>query len=794
MAGFVTPVASGRPTPSIAAMPSPFGTAFSAAGLFVLLALPGTARAQDTGQGGNAPSGADAARAAAPVDPMALPRPSLAVRATTGAITVDGRLDEPAWQSADSTVGPFWLNVPVQGVPQSNRTVVRVLQDADALYFGAVLYDARPDAIVSSGLQQDFPPVDGDMFAVMLDTYHDRTNGYVFGVNPAGAIWDAQSFNDSRDVEGSWEGVTEAHTARFEGGWSVELRIPFTTVRYRPSAEPQTWGLNIMRRLKHRNEDAMWAPLPRQFRPYKFSVAGTLTGVRVTRPARNLGVKPYVLANTTAGAEVDGATTGAVGVDAKWGITPRLTLDATVNTDFSQVEVDQQQVNLTRFSLFFPEKRDFFLENQGTFAFQDVQIRNYRTGSGPSTFRLFHSRRIGLSADRQPVPILGGARLTGRAAGFEVGVLEMQTRRNDLGPAENFGVARLKRDLGGGLVLGGLVVNRQATAGSEAWNRSYGVDANWSPLPPLLVSAYAARADYGGGWDARLPDTATHGDRGTAMLQAAWRDDLWDTSVLLKHVGDAFDPGAGFVARRGVRRLFATVGAHPQPRLPGVAEVNPYVDLDWFTNLDGVMETRQVSPGIGVTFNDTGVLTVERSTRYERLFEPLSVAGGRVPAGTYRFAETTLSYKANGGRPLSGNVSVSRGGFYDGTRTSVGGSLRWRPDPRLSLELGAQRNALVIGGEAIDANLYSLKADLARDTRTFLMGFVQYNQATRELVGNVRFNFIHAPLSDVFLVWTERRSLLSDEEVARTRPDDLLGWSPLRQRGLTLKVTRLVAF
>jgi hypothetical protein len=721
-------------------------------------------------------------RSTEPVDPLAVPRPTLAVGRTRGPIRLDGILDEPAWARADSTEGPFWLTLPRQGIRQDFRTTVRMVQDEDALYVGAVLYDPEPEAIVTAGLEQDFETQDSDLFGITLDTYHDRSNGFVWAVNPEGAVFDAQAFNDSREVERAWEGVVEVGTTTRPDGWAVEMRIPFTTLRYAASDEPQTWGMNLFRRVRRRSEDAMWAALPRQFRPYKFSLAGTLTGLRLGQPPRNLSVKPYVLGTATAGGAVNGATTGDVGADLKWGVTPRLTLDVTVNTDFSQVEVDQEQVNLTRFGLFFPEKRDFFLENQGVFAFQDVTVRNFRMGSSPRNFRLFHSRRIGLSDARRPVPILGGARLTGRAGPFELGFLEMQTRESGEGPAENFAVARVRRQVGS-LTLGGMVVNRQETGGDDVYNRAYGVDLNWSPRPEMIVTAYGARTDY----------TDAGGDREAGMIQVAWRDPLWDASVLAKHTGDGFEPGVGFVARNGVRRLFATVGAHPQPRLPWVQEVNPYLDVDWFTNLDGVMETRELTPGLGITFLDNSVLTLEHIDHFERLFEPLGIAGGEVPEGTYEYAEWALRYIASGARTLSGSVTLRHGDFFDGRRTSVGAQLQYRPDPRLSLTAGVQHNDLRIGGEALTADLYSLKAQLARDTRTFLLAFVQYDQADEELVTNVRFNLIHAPLSDVFLVYTERRSFLDTDEVQRLDPE-VEEWRDVRERGLTLKVTRLVGF
>ncbi len=523
-----------------------------------------------------------------PVDPTTMPRPSLAAHRIDGGIRIDGHLDEPAWAAADSSTSDFIQVQPNPGYPASEPTTIRILYDADALYIGATLYESEPDKLIVPGLEQDFATHDSDIFGIALDTYHDRQNGFLFAINPAGAVWDAQTFNDGRDVAVAWEGIVNVRTSVGADRWTVEMEIPFATLRYNPVAGDQVWGLAFSRRIRHLNEESNWAPTERQHKLYKFSLEGTLTGLRDLQKGRNLWLKPYVLGSRTTGQTLpDAVNHGDGGLDAKWGLTPRMTLDLTANTDFSQVEVDQEQVNLDRFSLFFPEKRDFFLENEGTFAFQDVTIRNYKTGSSPSSFKLFHSRRIGLSPERTPLPIAGGARLTGKVSErTEVGFLEMQTRTDGpsdapgLYPAENFAVARVKTLLGDASNLGVMFVNRQqtASAGVRDYNRSYGVDGNLTLFDDLVLSAYAAHTDE------RAP---TGNSREAAMFQAAWRDPLWDASVLLKHIGDDFNPGLGFVDRVGVRRLYATVGAHPQVHRERVFEVNPFVEADFYQNLDG---------------------------------------------------------------------------------------------------------------------------------------------------------------------------------------------------------------
>jgi hypothetical protein len=719
-----------------------------------------------------------------PVDPTAIPRPSLAALRVEHPIRIDGVLDEAAWLQADSSTSDFIQVRPNPGYPSSHPTTVRILYDDENLYVGATLFEDEPEKLVVPGLEQDYSTADSDMFAVLLDTYHDKQNGFLFAINPGGAVFDAQAFNDQRDLVTSWEGVVEVRTSVGGDRWTVELAIPFSTLRYNPVQGPQVWGLNFSRRLRHFNEETNWAPTERQYKAFKFSLAGTLTGLRDLPKSRNLWAKPYVLGSRSTLAGVAGGAADHVdgGLDAKWGVTPRMTLDLTVNTDFSQVEVDQEQVNLDRFSLFFPEKRDFFLENEGTFAFQDVSMRNYKTGSSPEKFKLFHSRRIGLSPDRTPLPMAGGARLTGKVGDrVEVGFLEMQTRTDGppgtpgLFPAENFAVARVKTLLGNASNLGIMMVNRQETAGAGArdFNRSFGVDGSLTVRSKLILSAYAARTD----------EADPTGDSRTAgMVQAAYRDPLWDVSVLAKHIGDDFNPGLGFVDRRGVRRLYTTVGAHPQPGHRRLYELNPYVEADVYTDLSGKLESRSLTGAFAVAFTDGDVFTVQATNRYEDLFDDTPIAGVTVAAGRYEWREARASYQIAGSKRVSGTFAVSGGDFYDGSRLSYTASARFRPSQHFTADLGLNRNDLTLNDTDFTADVYSLRLRWARDVRTFLMGFVQYNQTTEELISNVRFNLIHAPLSDLFVVFTERRSMA-----------DGVATSVL-ERGLTLKVTRLLSF
>lgn len=736
----------------------------------MLLAIPFGVSAQDAGI--HTQPGDSSASLVYPIDPETALRPSVRALRTTSPIVLDGILDEESWQQADSS-GDFIINLPRVGYPASENTVIRVLYDERNLYIGAHAYDSEPDRLTISGLQQDFQTHDSDVFAVAIDTYHDYQNAFLFATNPAGATFDAQVFNDSRQTNRAWEGVIHIKTQMHDEGWTAEIAIPFTTLRFARTDGEQIWGINFMRRVRRQNEDGYWAPIDRQYRVHKMSRAGTLTGLTDLRQGRNLTLKPYASAGRKVGAlrVDDSGNEFDAGFDLKYGVTPRLTLDVTAFTDFSQVEVDQEQVNLTRFPLFFPEKRDFFMENEGIFTLGDLTERNYRMGSSLHQFTLFHSRRIGLSEDRQPVPILGGARLTGRLGGFEVGLLNVQTQSsNDISP-ENFAVARLRRNVLGNSDVGFMFINRQPNGGDTTgyYNRSFGLDGNFRLLRYMIINSYFTATDE--------PDVT--GNRNAARVQVAWRDPVWDASVFAKHVGDAFNPEVGFVLRRNVRQLFATVGAHPQPGIPQVIEFNPYVDVDLISSLDWTLESRAINGGLGTTFIDGGILTLQHSNRWERLLEADDVLGIEIPAGEYRFGDASLDYRSSGARVISGNVRLSHGGFFNGEKTSVALGALLRPSFHLSIDGTAQHNAVMLSDSSFTADVFGGRIRYAYSTKLFLSAFVQYNTSSDELVTNVRFNFIHAPLSDLFLVYTERRDVAN---------------GILLDRVLTAKVTRLFAF
>jgi hypothetical protein len=704
-----------------------------------------------------------------PIVPEAAARPIAHAVRSAGAIAIDGYLEEDAWQLADSLT-TFVQSKPRTGHPASERTVVRFLYDADNLYISARCYDSTPDGLTVPSLEQDFQSQDSDVFGISLDTYHDRRNGFMFLINPQGAIKDVQLFDDSRSENGAWEGLLQVKTRVDEGGWTVEMAIPFATLRFDPSRPQQTWGLNMLRRVRRRNEDAYWAPLERRDQIHRMSKAGTLVGLEGIRAGHNIYVKPYALTAKSAGSLRARGTDFDAGMDVKYGVTPALTADLTYRTDFSQVEVDQEQVNLTRFSLFLPEKRDFFVENSGTFAFGDHTERNYRTASSLRDFTLFHSRRIGLTPTGQPIPILGGGRLTGNALGFELGLLDMQTEAREGAPAENFGVMRVRRNVFGRSDVGGIFVNRQTTDGTVAQhNRTYGVDGTFRPLQSMIISSYIAAVN-----------ASDRGDDNVAgRVSLGWRDRLWDATAFAKQVGEDFDPGIGFVQRRGMRQGYVTVGAHPRPRIPHVQEVNPYTELSYITDRASVLETRTASAGFDVEYVDGGRLSLRYNDRFERLDAPFSVVSGAIiPLDDYNFDEISASYQSSSGRALSARVAGTRGGYFNGTRRSVDLGVAWRPSYRLAFDLSTNHNDISLPDRSFTASVYGARARVGLSTRLLGSAFFQFNAATDQWVSNLRLNFLHGPLSHFYIVYSERR--------------DTAG--RVIESVVTAKLTKLVAF
>ncbi|MBI2189240.1 MAG: carbohydrate binding family 9 domain-containing protein [Acidobacteria bacterium] len=712
-----------------------------------------------------------------------LERRLTAVRAA-GAIVVDGALDEPDWSRAPIAAG-FIQNDPREGEPASEETEVRVLYDADNLYVGVLARDRDPAAILTSELAKDFNRQSGDDFEIVLDTFHDGRNGYMFATNARGARWDAQMINEGREINENWDALWQVRTRTTQDGWYAEIAIPFRTLRF-GSAPTQTWGVNFQRRVRRRNEDSFWAPLPRIYDLTRVSLAGTLEGLDGVRPGNDLRIKPYVLGSSGASSVVAIGTDADAGVDVKFGLTSGLTWDFTVNTDFSQVEADEQQVNLTRFSLFFPEKRDFFLENSGVFQFGQgagLLFTGGGTGTGGGFFPprgqdaiLFFSRRIGLSAGGESIPILGGTRLTGRAGEYSVGLLTIQQRSTRSSPAANVSAFRLRRNVLANSDIGVLVLNKEADG--PASNRLAGADANFRFFEYLNLNAAAARTFS--------PAAAVPGDGSESMgrVGASYRDTRWDLTAFYLRIGERFNDEMGFVPRIGISKFESQYGVRFRPRAVSrwFREAFPHVGYMNVDRLGGDLQSRLVQAHLSLNFQDGSGSEMGVEPATENLVEPFVInrrRGIAIPPGRYEFSDYFITWRTNSSAPLSFNGRVDTGEFYDGYKQSYLFGTAVRLKGRLNAAITESRNQIRLRAGAYTTDLITARVEYGFSTVAFVNALVQYNTDAREWSSNLRFNIIHRPLSDIYLVFNERRDT---------------GTGGLIDRAFVAKMTYMVAF
>lgn len=678
-------------------------------------------------------------------------------------ITLDGHLDERDWQQA-APATDFVQWEPVAGAPASERTEVRFLYDESNLYIGATCFDSQPDRMVVKDLKEDFSPNDSDFLGIFLDTLHDARSGFLFATNPAGAKHDVQASHDGDEANIDWDGVWDVRVSVDERGWVAEFRIPFRTLRF-ASIASQEWGLNVVRRVRRLNEDSNWSPLPRRYRVSRASMAGTLRGIDSVRQGRNLKVKPFATGGFTdlwATASPTAPRTRDndfdAGIDLKYGVTQELTLDATYRTDFSQVEVDQQQVNLTRFNLLFPEKREFFLENRGIFNVASM------SNGGADPVIPFFSRRIGLSSDGFPIPIVGGARLSGKAGTYDVGLIAMRTEHDGAVPANTFLVGRVAKYFRSNTWIGGLVTERDSTVPGDH-NETFGVDGNVRVFEKLELSVYAFQSHT----SASLTDR--RGRNQARMFEAVFEDDDLSLRAQYDIVQPNFNPEVGFVRRRNTEHYTGTVVWRPRPKRRQLIRNYSFMgDYDYYgTASSGELEISELQTSAGISFQNSSSVTVNANFENEHLLEPFNIhTGVAIPVGEYPYQRYGVNTSTDRSRAVSGGFRLETGEFWNGDSTSYGGNLELRPNRHFNLNLNFSRNHVDLPNGQFTTTLVGTRVLLAFTSRMFLNSFVQYNADTRQFSSNTRFNIIHRPLSDLFIVYNDRRDTTAHRPLERT--------------------------
>ena len=693
---------------------------------------------------------------------------------------IDGSLDESVYDEIRPISG-FTQVEPEDGAPASQQTEVWLLFDDTDVYVSARVWESDLDRMVITEMRHDAVQSLGqnELVTVAFDTFYDRRNGYAFCLNPLGGRCEGQVSNESQ-FNVDWNGIWEANVGRFDGGWTFEMAIAFKTLRYQPD-DRQVWGFQVYRSNRWKNEVNVLAPItPWRGRGgfMKASLYATAVGIEAPPPAMNLDIKPYVVSDVTtddtAARPRGHAADADVGLDVKYGVADGLVADFTYNTDFAQVEADEQQVNLTRFNLFFPEKREFFLENQGIFAFGGGGTGPF--GGGGETPVLFYSRRIGLSGARE-VPIQAGGRLTGRVGAFSLGVLDIRSDDEPVSGARatNFTVARLKRDVLRRSAVGLLFTNRSVAEDGAGSNQTYGVDGTFAFFTTLSINAYWARTQTSG---LAGGDVSYRGELN-------YNGDRYGVQVEHLFVGDHFNPEVGFLRRDDMRKSYAQFRFSPRPTQPSI--VRKYSWIGSGTHVEdtrGRVETREARGEFGIEFQNSDLLSVSYSGTYEFIPRPFAIASDVVlPVGAYESGFLNVGVNFGQHRPIYGSVSVEHGTFFDGDRTTF--SLRQgriKVTTKFSLEPSVSINRIDVPAGSFAATLVGSRVTYTMTPLMFVSALLQYNSSSETVAANVRLRWEYLPGSELFVVYNEQRDTL-----VRRFPE-------LTNRALIIKVNRLFRF
>jgi uncharacterized protein DUF5916/cellulose/xylan binding protein with CBM9 domain len=668
-------------------------------------------------------------------------RVATAVR-TTETIRLDGRLDESAWQQAPP-IGVLRQREPAENVEPSEETVVRVLYNDDALYIGILSQDRSPREIVSTQLTRDANLDVDDRITVVLDPFFDHRNGFFFQINPAGARSDGQVSNNSESLSLDWDGIWDAAARITDDGWIAEIAIPFKTLRFKPGQS--VWGFNVERQIKRRQETDRWAAPRQNIWIGNLAEAGRLEGLDGIRQGLGLDVRPYV----SGGAEnSDGSFTG--GIDVFKNVTPNLNAAATVNTDFAETEADIRQVNLTRFPLFFPEKRTFFLEGAGVFDVAGL--------ANTTDIRPFFSRRIGLvesvTGDNITVPLRVGAKLTGRQSDYNIGVLDVETgAKSDIGlpggmvDRQNLMAARVSRNILQQSWIGGIVTHGNPTGTGS--NTLVGADVRLATSTfrgdkNLSLALYLLGTD----------DEATGARDAAGGFVIDYPNDRWDVALGWKQIGENFQPALGFVPRVGIRKTDLNVAFQPRPERWGIRQFFFEFRPTYITNLNNRVENWRVFTAPFNTRTESGEhLEWNYIPEFEHLDEPFEIAAGIIiPPGSYQWTRFRAEANTATKRPWVIDAALWWGGFYDGTRRQIEFGVTLKPNTHVALSLQTERNDVELPQGRFHTQIITARADYNFSADVSWANLVQYDNESRMAGLQSRFRWILRPGNDVFLV------------------------------------------
>jgi hypothetical protein len=707
-------------------------------------------------------------------------------------LRIDGTLDEALYRDVPS-MSDFIQVEPQAGQAATELTETWVSFDDDYVYVSFRAWDSQIESLIATEMRRDSPNnwQGNDLVAFIFDTFYDRRNSFTFTMNPLSGRSDGTMVND-RQYSGDWNPVWETRAGRFDGGWTVEAAVPFKSLRYRPGTI-QVWGFNAMRVKRSKNEISTLTRVPPArgqsgFQQAQF--AASLVGIQVPGGARHLDLKPYAISsvstNRLATPRILNDLEAEAGFDVKYAVTQGLLGELTVNTDFAQVEADEQQVNLTRFSLFFPEKRDFFLENQGTFSFGGAPV----TGGGAASFNsgffgggnsyapiMFYSRRIGLNEGRE-VPLLIGGRLTGRTGRYSIGLLNIQTGEEELTGTRptNFSVVRLRRDILRRSSVGLLLTNRSVGMSGSGTNQSYGFDGTFAFFQNLELNTYWAKTDT---------DGLNTGDDTSYRAHLDYPGDRYAVQLERLRIGNNFSPEIGFLRRDDMARDYARVRFSPRPRNRSAIRKYVYEGwVDYIENSSGRLETRERAAEFALEFQNADRFSVNYTNSFEFLPDPFPIGGDVIlPVGAYQFDTFRIGYNLAQQRSVSTNLFAEFGTFYNGRKTSFTAARGRVPiTDQLSVEPTYSFNYVTLVQGRFTTHLAGSRVTYSMTPLMFVSALLQYNTGTNTVSTNARFRWEYQPGSELFVVYNEERNTLTP------------GFPYLNNRSFIVKINRLFRF
>ncbi len=692
-----------------------------------------------------------------------LERKIIYVKKINSSIKIDGILNEPEWEQCTPSEG-FIQKEPLDNTPSTERTVVRVIIDDENICFGIQCYDSEPDKIISTEMRRDAVLDNNDNVEIFIDTYNDKKNCYHFRTNPSGARYDALIVDEGKDINWDWNAIWKCSSRKTDFGWVTEIAIPFHSIRFKVGLD--RWGVNFAREIKRKNERAFWSYIPRalgEVGKFRVSLYGEMAGLKELSKGKNLEIIPYAGgSNTREYAPNISSSYFDSGFDVNYRVTGNLRADFSYNTDFAQVEADQEIVNTSRFNIFFPEKREFFLENSGLFEFGDVDLRGNRLSrqrsgrvsstyaGGPKGYLLYYSRRIGLS-EGEEIPLLGGTKASGKIGRNSIGFMSMQGKEKGLSnasiePATNYSAIRIKRDIFNNSSIGLIGLNKQSSG--EKYNRAFGIDGNF-PLTTSFVT--------GGSFAKTITPGMKRNDyAGTFFIDLNTDSFKWYLKYL--NLGDNFNPEMGFVSREKIRSTYSVATLTTWINKYGLKNFQFLSSIHYLTNNENIPEMKRFHGTTYINFSSSDQIAISVYNYHQFLSEDDDIRNILIPAGNYEYSAYYFSYKSDQGRMFSGGCTYQIGNYYGGKRRVAGPYFKFRPSQHFNMDAYYDYNHLVLPAGFLYSNVVSTRITYMFNPDMYMKAYIQWNDLDSRLSTNFLFHYIHNAANNFYLVYNENRN------------------------------------